>query len=202
MSLQIVVEGDTDVPVVSKLAKDARLEVIGIIDLAGKSQLDLRLSRFNDAANGTPWFVLRDLDHDAECAPALLADRSFVPKSWMVYRIAVREVEAWLLADAESLADFLGVEPSLIPTDPDGEADPTTTLVNLARRSSRATVRKRMVPKPNSSAQVGPLYEAAIIEYGAEHWSLDRACRRSASLKRAREALRDLGRRWRAYVDQ
>ena len=200
MSLMVVVEGDTDIPVVEKLAADAGLSVTQVLDMGGKSQLDAHIQGYNQAAQGSPWLVLRDMDHDAACAPELVRSLCPVASPWMAMRIAVREVESWLLADVQAMAGFLGLSEALFPLNPDAEGDPTVTLVNLARRSPRAAIRKRLVPKPGASAQVGPLYEATLIEFGAKHWSLERASRRSNSLKRARRALRELGRRWRAQI--
>jgi hypothetical protein len=154
MSLVVVVEGDTDIPIVQALARDAGLEIGKILDLAGKSQIDERLVGYNNAAKGSPWLVLRDLDHDADCAPTFLAARPLKSSQWMTFRLAVREVEAWLLADARGGAAFLHVPERNFPTQPDDEQDPTVTLVNLARRSKRAAIRKAMVPPAGANAQV------------------------------------------------
>jgi hypothetical protein len=196
MSLVIVVEGDTDRPMAEKLARDAGFDISYIDDRAGKSQIDARWSGFNSAARVMPWFVLRDLDRDAPCAPALLAARSWQPAEWMVTRLAVREGESWLLADTEGFSRFLHVPEQRFPLDPDSEEKPKTTVVNLARQSTRAEIRKGLVPKEGASARVGPLFEAKIIEFAKHHWSLERACRRSDSLRRARAALRELAARW------
>ena len=200
MSLVIVVEGDTDIPVARALAADARLGVAVVQDMGGKSRLDARLSGFNNAAKGTPWFVLRDLDTDAGCAPEFLTQVPLTPSAWMVFRLAVREVESWLLADIEGMSKFLHVPATQFPADPDAESDPTVTLVNLARKSSRTAIQKAFIPAQGANTQVGPLYETSIIEFGARHWDLNRACGRSASLRRARAAMRDLGRRWRQHI--
>lgn len=202
MSLVVVVEGDTDIPVASALAKDAGFEIASLMDMQGKSQLDLQLSGFNSAAKGSPWFVLRDLDQDAECAAALLRELALEPSTWMVFRLAVREVEAWLLADAEGIAKFFHVSERDVPTAPDGQLDPTLSLVNLARKSTRLSIRKAMVPPPGATVQVGSLYEATLIDFATRHWSLSRACKRSDSLKRARIALRKMAARWRHVTGQ
>lgn len=156
MTLAIVVEGDTDLPVARKLAADAGLVPHVEIDCGGKGTLDAELGGYRDAAKGSPWLVLRDLDHDASCAAELVKVRSPRPSEWLVYRIAVREVESWLLADAPAISAFLGIATREVPANPDLEDDPTRTLVNLARRSPRASVRRSLVPKPGRHAQVGP----------------------------------------------
>lgn len=200
MSLMIVMEGETDRPVVTRLAVDAGFASSRVINMRGKSQLNAHLEDYNNAAKGSPWFVLRDLDNDAPCAPALLPSLCSRPSPWMVLRIAVREIESWLLADTEAMAEWLGLPEASLPLDPDAEPDPTLTLVSLARRSTRATVRKRLVPKQGASAQVGPLYETTIFDFGMNHWSPERASRKSDSLRRTRAALKALNRKWRAYT--
>lgn len=200
MNLMIVVEGETDRPVVTKLAADAGFAISSIINMRGKSQLDAHLDGYNSAAKGSPWFVLRDLDNDAKCAPDLLPSLCARPSTWMALRIAVKELESWLLADTEAMAKLLGLPEASFPANPDIEPDPTITLVNLARKSQRGAIRRRLVPKRGSSAQVGPLYEATIIDFGMNHWSPERASRKSDSLRRTRAALKALNRKWRAYT--
>ena len=200
MTVAVVVEGDTDFPVVRKLAKDAGLSIAAEIDCGGKHQLDADLPGYNNAAKGSPWFVLRDLNSDAQCPGQFLASQNFAPARWMCFRIAVREMESWLLADAVAFSDFLRIPRSAVPADPDGEDDPTRTIVDLARRSRSRTIAKALVPRVGTSTAVGPLYEAKMIEFGRERWDLDRACQRSLSLVRARKRLQEMSRKWGRYV--
>ena len=200
MTIAVVVEGDTDLPVVRKLTKDAGLTIAAEIDCGGKHQLDADLSGYNNAAKGSPWFVLRDLNSDAQCAGQFLAARNSTAARWMCFRIAVREMESWVLADAAAISDFLRIPRSAVPTDPDAEDDPTRTIVDLARRSRSRTIEKALVPRAGTSTAVGPLYEAKMIEFTRERWDLDRACQRSRSLARARERLREMAREWARYV--
>jgi hypothetical protein len=200
MTLMVAVEGDTDLPFVRELAADAGFDVRREIDCAGKSRLDEALPSYNGAAKGSPWLVLRDLDHDAECAVALIAARRLVPSRWMCFRVAVRELESWVLADAEGFADFYAVPVNAVPDRPVEEDDPTRTIVNLIRRSRNAGLRRGIGPRPGVSASVGYLYETKLIEFGEEHWSVARASRRSDSLRRARRALRRLYALWADYA--
>lgn len=86
----------------------------------------------------TPWIVLVDLDSDHDCAPPLRAAWLPHPAPQMCFRVAVRAVEAWLMADAERLAAFIGVARRRISADPEREENPKRAMVNLAR-SSRAS---------------------------------------------------------------
>lgn len=200
MSVVLAFEGDTDLPFVSRLAEDAGLSDWFPIDCGGKSQLDLELPSYRGAARGSPWFVLRDLDRDADCAPALVSTLTPEPAPWMCFRVAVRQVEAWALADHDAVARFFAVRPMAVPSSPELEENPTRTLVNLARQSTSPHIRKGMVPRAGSRTSVGPLYEALLIEFGSRAWDLDRACKNSPSLRKARQRLRELGERWRRHV--
>lgn len=200
MSAFVVIEGDTDEPVARKLVQDAGLEVLQVFDAGGKGSIDKWFVKYNQASLSCPWFVLRDLDRDASCAPGFLKKRKIEQGLFMAFRLAVRELEAWLLADREGIAQFLAVPSSLVPRAPDEEPDPTLSLISLARRSKRRAIERALVPRPGDSAQVGPGYEAAIIDFGSNHWDLERACVCSPSLRKARSALHALSKRWHAFI--
>ncbi len=144
---------------------------------------------FNNAARAAPFVVLVDLDQ-AECPPCLVADWLQCSKHPnLVFRVAVREVEAWLLAHREAFAKYLGVAASKIPLTPDVLSDPKQFLVNLARRCRSRTLREAIVPRPGSTAVVGPDYNGALIEFVEQSWNADAAAANSASLRRAIAAL-------------
>jgi len=114
----------------------------------------------------------------------------------MYFRVAVRAVESWLLADAERLATFLGVPATSIPPDPDAESDPKRTLIGLAQRSRRSAIREDIVPRRGSGSRVGPGYAGRLIEFvltAEDRWRPSAAVQRSDSLRRCVEALRALG---------
>lgn len=107
----------------------------------------------------------------------------------MVFRIAVREIEAWLLADQRSFARYFSVPPVRIPNDPEAILRPKEFLVNLVRRSRSRTVRDDVVPREGSKTQVGPGYAGRMIEYASTVWSPHEASVRSDSLKRCLDRL-------------
>ncbi len=59
------------------------------------------------------------------------------PAPYMCFRVAVREVEAWLLADREQIARFLSIARSRVPQSPETLDNPKQRLVELARHSRR-----------------------------------------------------------------
>ena len=193
--VNVLVEGITDEVVARRLLEHVGLRCGTVYGKEGKAALVRRLPNYNQAARFAPWLVVVDLDHDAECAPPFVHSILQRPADHMFLRVAVRAVEAWLLADGERIATFLGVRRALIPPNPDAEDDPKATLVNLARRSRWRTVREDMVPREGSGGRVGPGYSGRLIEFvvaGEGSWRPDVAARRSDSLRRCVEALRTL----------
>lgn len=155
----------------------------------GAGFLKKRIKGFNQAARGMPYLILTDLDTD-ECAPLKLRDWLPVPASPnLIFRIAVCEVESWILADQENMADFLGVERESFPVQPDAIPDPKQLLVNLARASRKRTIRQNLVPKPGSTAKVGPAYNKHLCEFVQNQWDPLLARSSSPSLMRAVKAI-------------
>lgn len=143
MSIVVVCEGDTDLPVLRALVEDAGMVITAELDMAGKHSLDSMLSGFNDAAKGSPWLVIRDLDYDAACAPSYLAEIAFRPSLWMCFRLAVREIEAWLIADRRAFAEYLKVPLTRIPLDP---------MQNAIRRARSSTWRNARRARRSATA--------------------------------------------------
>jgi len=186
------VEGIVDEAVIRMLVGEAGGSVDAVYNKNGKSSLRKSIAGYNNAARFSPWIVLVDLDQDADCAPPLLADWLPAPAPQMCLRIAVREIEAWLLADHVNLPAFLGIPPTRLPLDPEGVSDPKRCLVDLARRSRRRDIREDMVPQTGSGRSVGPAYASRLIEFVARAWRPEVAARRSDSLRRCRERIAEL----------
>lgn len=175
----IAVEGDSDVPVAAKILATFGHEVGAVYGLVGKGGIDKRLQAWCAAGRLSPWLILRDLDDDV-CPPSLLA-RLRSSGDGMV-RIAVREVEAWLLADREAAANWLGVSVARIALEPESLPEPKTLLVNLARQSRSRSIREDIVPQ--GLARHGPGYVDRIAAFCRESWQPERAARHAPSLRR------------------
>jgi hypothetical protein len=186
----LVVEGTIDEAVARRLLAEAGLACGPVHVRNGKAALDRRLRGYSHAARFACWLVLRDLDHDASCAPELLRELLPDPAGHLRLHLAVRSVEAWLLADAEALGRFLRVAPTRVPPQPDAVPFPKRTMVELARRSRNTAIREAMVPATNSTAKVGPGYAVLLGDFISQHWRPGIAARRSPSLARLRGFLR------------
>ncbi len=147
---------------------------------------------YNNAAHYWPWVVLVDLDQDFDCAPPMLSEWLPKPARLMRLRVAVRAVEAWLLADRESMSSFLRVPIGRIPEDPDSVSDPKRLIVTLARRSRRRDIREDMVPRDGSGRSVGPAYTSRLFEFITTRWRPDEAAPRSESLRRSQQRIAEL----------
>lgn len=157
----------------------------------GRGYIKKRINDFNNQ-NALPFFVLADLDED-ECAPVLI-------KSWMrrplqqniVFRIAVREVESWLLADTRGFSQYCRLEYSLIKkkvNKPDDLPDPKETLIALVDRCKNRSLKNDIVRRDISSYKQGPGYNSRLIDYVHNYWEIGRAALVSESLERAMGSL-------------
>ena len=152
---------------------------------SGFGYLKKNMPGFNKAARGTPFFVLTDLDR-RPCPSALIADWLSQPKHPnLILRVAVREVESWLLADDDGLSKFLGISKTLVPRAPDTLDDPKKSLILLAARSKFSNLRAAIVPPPKSIRVQGPDYNGPLAKFAQEKWNLRAARQRSPSLDRA-----------------
>ena len=162
----------------------------------GSGYIKKNIFGFNHAAKGIPYCVLTDLD-EAACAPSLIKD--WLPGSKhsnLIFRIAIREVEAWILAHKDAFASFLGIKKELIPRDADSIPDPKQFLVNLARRSRYRQLREAIVPGQNTTAKTGPDYNGVLISFVIRQWKVREAMRNSDSLRRTVKAIAKFKPKW------
>jgi len=132
-----------------------------------------------------PFLIVTDLDR-RECTPILVREWLPEPKHPnLIFRVAVQELESWILADRKGIAAFGGFASSRIPPYTDAIPDPKRFLVRLFSRSRSPELRSRIVPSRNSTAVVDPDYNAALSDFVDDDWSVERACRSSESCRRA-----------------
>lgn len=188
------VEGIVDEAVVRRLITDVGAIPGAVHGKNGKPHLRQRMRGYINAARHAPWIILVDLDRDADCAPPLRHEWLPEGMSDLCFRIAVRAVESWLLADRECMASFLSVACQKIPSDSQALSDPKATVVKLARQSRRREIREDMVPRPGSGRPVGAAYSLRLIEFTSTHWRPGVALKHCDSLRRAIECLRRITR--------
>ena len=183
--ISAAVEGIVDEAVVRRLITHVGGRPGDVYGKNGKKALLKKIAGYNNAARHAPWVVLVDLDLDADCAPPLTESWLPEPASRICFRIAVREIEAWLMGDAQTLSTYLSVAQSQISRVPESLEHPKDVMVNLARRSRRRDIRKDMVPRTNGGRPVGPAYSSRLAEYAENKWRPEVAAERSESLRRA-----------------
>ena len=195
--LTAAVEGLADEVLLKRICDSVGASVGQVYGRYGKSYILKNLNGYNHSAQFRHWVVLVDLDNDGPCVPEVLPRWLPAPSRLMRLRVAVRELESWLLADSERIAKFLGVAVAEIPADPDSIADPKRLMVQLARSSRRRAIREDMVPNVGSGQQVGPAYTSRMIEFIQSveaGWRPDVAAGNSDSLRRCISAISNLAR--------
>ncbi len=163
----------------------------------GNGYLKSRVRSFCEISRQLPVFMLADLDRQA-CPVEMMRSwfRGQHPTSNLVFRIAVTEIESWVLADHRAISSLLGLAPAVIPREPDNLIDPKAALIGLARRAPKL-IREDLVPRRGSIASQGLGYNTLLSAWIQTKWNPDRAATRSPSLRRTREALRGLANRLR-----
>ncbi len=185
-------EGIVDEAVVRRLIREVGADPGPVHGKGGKRRLREQIRAYNNAAKFSPWVVLVDLNHEADCAPPVREDWLIDPAPFMCFRIAVREVESWLLADCENIAKFVGVGTSRVPGNVETLDSPKQEMINLARRSRRREIREDMVPRPGSGRSVGPAYASRLVEFAERFWAPQVAAVGSDSLSRSLQCLKKI----------
>ena len=186
-SLIIAVEDDLSGAVMSKMVSfsERNFVINRVFNAHGNTRLKQGMIKFRQASKIYPHIVLTDLDRNP-CPPSLLENwgATLLPPHLLV-RVAVREVEAWLLADRVGISEFLHIDVSKIPHHPETEEDPKRTLINLARQSKKKRLTRDIIPASKSTATIGPFYNYHLINFVNTRWDINQACQNAQSLNRA-----------------
>jgi len=164
----------------------------------GFGYLKANLKNFFELANHTPVFLITDLDQ-INCAPTLLqawkATVNIAQPKNMLFRVAVRETEAWLLADSKNCGTLLNT--SKIPSQVDNLLDPKRTLLELAKRASRE-IRQGLVAQDGALAIQGLEYNYLLSQFVKNQWNPEIARQQSASLDKTCSRLKEMNSRLKA----
>jgi hypothetical protein len=201
LPISAAVEGLLDEVVIRRLVHEAGGSLGPFHGMRGKQFLRARIAGYNRAAMRAPWVVLIDLDDESDCAVPLREQWLPLAAPGMRLRVAVRAIEAWLLADREAIAAFLGVPISRVQSPTEAYDDPKRAVVDLARRSARREIRAGIVPRHGSGREVGPEYVSRMSEFAFGPWRPDVAETQADSLRRCRARVAELVRAYPARVD-
>ena len=166
------------------LQSDRNYCVTNCLGKKGFGYLKAKINVFNDASKTSPFFVLTDQDFG--CAPEKI--KSWLdgsPNSNFIFRIAVMEIEAWVMADRNAFSEFLSISAEKLPYRMDELADPKQFLLERTKKSRKRILKDDIIPKPGSTAKVGPNYNARLTEFVINSWDVTRAIKHSESLNRA-----------------
>jgi hypothetical protein len=175
-----------------RLVAETGLEVSLCLRKGGNGYLRSRIQSFCEISRQHPVLLITDLDR-GQCPAALIGDwfrERQRPDDFLV-RVAVREIESWLLADHAAMAGFMGIASRSLPRSPDGLIDPKAHLISLARTGTR-DVREALVPDVRAIAAQGVGYNSRLTEFVRESWQPARAALRSPSLARTRIRVAEL----------
>ena len=146
----LVVEDELSAAVMGKLINDVNpnLVIDRTINTRGCGDMKKGMEKWKNGSKGIPHILLTDLDK-YECPVHLISDwgAKNLPEG-LLFRVAKREVEAWLLGDSSGIADFLGVAKIKIPVSPEDEKDPKNCILELARRSKKKRLAAELVTFP------------------------------------------------------
>jgi len=199
--INLVIEGKTDEYMMQALFQYLHLPAPIIRSKRSSSSggekeaILTNLQKWNEAAKWDYWVVVIDMDNDATCVTEYRKKLLPIVSDKMIFRIAIKKIEAWILADAPSLAKYLGINVLLIPANPENLADPKDALLRLVRKSKKKMLREDMLPIDGSGAKQGRAYIQRIQEFlfhPEYSWRPEVAEHSADSLKRCLRALRKI----------
>jgi hypothetical protein len=162
----------------------------------GFGYLKSRLGSFCEIAHRQPVILFTDLDK-AECPMMLIQSwtQGVSLPNGLLFRVAVREIESWLLADHDAVIRLFGKKAAgHLPIKPDNADDPKAALIALAVHAPR-DIRGAIVADKRAIASQGILYNTELCRFVKETWNPKRARKRSPSLNRAILRIEELSNR-------
>lgn len=188
---QVIVEGPTDIPVVTALMRAAGWadSEFRVTSVNGKGVIDRGIKNYWEAARVLPYVVFRDLDRDGEGCPvtlrAELVEHTPGESPDLLIRIVDQCIESWILADRHGIAEFCNRSAASVEP-------PTSHHKLYLLRLMKEAKLKDAVEEKGRELDFGPAYELHLQRLMTHHWSIERAAAESDSLRRALKRLTDL----------
>lgn len=195
MKIHVVTEGKLEVPVAKRLLAFCGHSRGTFYTVRGFGNIEKKTADYACLADDkTAVLVLTDfMDSKSPCPIAArknyLGKRAASVHQNFLLRFAVNELESWLLADHDNFARLLGVRADKIASQPDMLPDPKKHLAELARLSSKKTIKADLI---SATGKQGRLYLSIMEKFVNEAWDIEAAMRRSPSLNRCVARLRSL----------
>jgi hypothetical protein len=198
--IYLAVEDDLSEWILRRLlsTRSVKYAIGPVFNKGGFGYLKKQTPAFNNMAKACPILMLTDLDQ-RPCAPGLISDWLSQPKQCdFLLRVAVREVESWLLASDSELRTFLGVRSNVNFPDPETLIDPKLELLQLASKSPRRELREAIFRRDGGGGlKQGPAYNSELSRFIDGSWSHDTAALKCPSLRGLLASLSELESRWR-----
>jgi hypothetical protein len=156
----------------------------------GSGYLKSNIKKFCELARRDPLLLITDLDNET-CSKALVSKwlASRAPPDGLIFRVAVREVEAWLLADHIGMQNLLSKGAKKLYSNTEDIADPKRFLLECARLAPR-DVRSDLLVEKRAIASQGLGYNQRMGEFVRNVWDPSRASMHSDSLRRTINRMR------------
>ena len=147
------------------------------------------LEKYQNLSMKQPVVLVTDLDQ-YECAPTLIKDwfGRHGQSKFLCFRVAVREIESWLMADRTNFASYLGVSEAKMPREIESENDPKARLISIAK-NARRNIRDEIVRSSSTGLAQALGYNDALSIFVDSSWNMDAAAVQSNSLRRAIDGL-------------
>ena len=188
---QVIVEGETDEPVINALMRAAGWVngEFAFTRANGKGVIDRDIKEYWKAARVHPFVIFRDLDRDGGGCPvtlrAQLVEHTPGESPDLLIRIVDQCIESWILADREGIAEFCNRSAASVKPRASHHKPYLLRLMKEAKL-------KDAVEEKGRELDFGPRYNNCLQNLMTNHWSIERAAAESDSLRRALERLTEL----------
>ena len=188
---QVIVEGVTDIPVVTALMRAAGWDEdqFAVRSVNGKGAIDARIQKYWEASQIIPHVIFRDVDYDEGACPvalrSALSSKTPGDSPNLLIRIVDQCIESWMLADRRGIAEFCGVSPARVKI-------PASHHKSYLLSMFREAKLKDAVAHVDNELDFGPAYELHVQRFMTTAWNAGRAADDSPSLRRALQRLRAL----------